>query len=631
MIQVVPIHYDIPEGTVHIRSHILHPRTSITIILGIQGEKDHILSVLEDHLLETISSTEWTHEESDQDFTFLTEHYNRFIKNLDSEDLDGVSVALWLLKGNHIILSTIGNACAVLVEHEEVSKITSGEKQKIDFHSLTSGDISRDTTIFFSNSDIISALGEGVLVELSELKGEEFESAAYSIIARELHTPLHLVRIAQKQYHSDNQEKRWKQRSIMPRKAAQLPTYIKNHQIITALRKKIHNTSLHNNQTARYIFLGTGAMIIMLLLYTFFRGLSMGITQVSDESKEKILTARTLIEESQKLKNNPTAFNAKIQEAREILFWLRNEQKYLTDTQELLGRIEALQKEAYDIQTIDLPKREVAVAGEANGLHPILTLSVNNKLIVAGDKKILTSYVPWTPIDTLIDYPQGDEAVSMDITDKGTPYILSKGKKLYTLNAQNVVIPVITGGKDTWEAGSAIHIYNNHIYLLSESGDQIYKYKPSGNGFASKTNVFSDVLSNKILDFSIDGGYYLLLEDGKIGRYISTKNTGIEGLTLNRIPEGTWNIDSTQKSQIIGTERLSYVYIRNGKRLWVFQPNSRRYQDITALEYIAQLELQSPDEIRDISIPRDGTFLISTSHNVYSVQFEIVDGKLVLK
>lgn len=98
MIQVIPIHHDIPDNASHIRSHILHPRSATTIIVSIQGEKENIISILEDHILETISATEWAHEESDQDFTFLTEHYNRFIKNLDTGDLQGISVMLGLLK-----------------------------------------------------------------------------------------------------------------------------------------------------------------------------------------------------------------------------------------------------------------------------------------------------------------------------------------------------------------------------------------------------------------------------------------------------------------------------------------------------------------------------------------------------
>lgn len=77
---------------------------------------------------------------------------------------------------------------------------------------------------------------------------------------------------------------------------------------------------------------------------------------------------------------------------------LRNEQKYSADTQELEARIQALKKETYDIQSVDLSKREPIIAGETAGLRPLVTLSANNKFITAGEKHLLSNYVPGTEI-----------------------------------------------------------------------------------------------------------------------------------------------------------------------------------------------------------------------------------------
>lgn len=280
----------------------------------------------------------------------------------------------------------------------------------------------------------------------------------------------------------------------------------------------MRNVSIKENQTVRYAFLGLGAVLMIMLLVMFFRGISNGITTVSDEAKEKILQVQTLIEESQKLVNNPGEFESKIKTAEETLLSLRNEQKYLTDVQELTNRIEALKKEVYDIQPVDLTKYTPIIAGEAINLAPVNTILFNNKYTVAGKTGILPGYVADTEVGGLSSYPNGDTAVSMAVSDKGAPYVLSNNGRVYTLNNQNVAIPLITGGKETWDAGLSLRVYNSHIYILSEGQDQIHKYKPSGNGFTSKTNVFGETPANKILDFSIDGGYYLLLDDGNHGR-----------------------------------------------------------------------------------------------------------------
>lgn len=82
---------------------------------------------------------------------------------------------------------------------------------------------------------------------------------------------------------------------------------------------------------------------------------------------------------------------------------------------------------------------------------------------------------------------------------------------------------------------------------------------------------------------------------------------------------------------MIANNSLSYVYIRNGKNLWIFQPNSRQFQDINALTYIAQIQIQSEKEITDISVPKDGQMYITTENGIFESQFQISDGKFFLK
>ncbi len=115
------------------------------------------------------------------------------------------------------------------------------------------------------------------------------------------------------------------------------------------------------------------------------RGISGAITSITDESPDKILQAKTLIEESQKLSGNPEAFDRTIQEAENILVSLRNEKKHLADTQELQNRIDILKKEIYDIQTIALSDRTpiLSFSGESNFI-PLIAREINNKISIVG-------------------------------------------------------------------------------------------------------------------------------------------------------------------------------------------------------------------------------------------------------
>lgn len=120
--------------------------------------------------------------------------------------------------------------------------------------------------------------------------------------------------------------------------------------------------------------------------------------------------------------------------------------------------------------------------------------------------------------------------------------------------------------------------------------------------------------------------------DSKISRFVPTKSDeGLKTLVLNKIP-GSWNIDSSLSTDIIANNNLSYVYIRNGKTIWIFQPNSRDYRSINALTYVAQLQIQSEDDVTGISVPRDGILYITTKKGVFEAQFQVsAEGKFYLK
>lgn len=106
MIQITPIRHNTSTNS-NIRTHILTPNNGVNITVTIECKKENISSILEDHLLETISSIEWKITDSDEDFEFLTANYNKFIRNLDSFDLENVSIIISMLRNNILTISAI--------------------------------------------------------------------------------------------------------------------------------------------------------------------------------------------------------------------------------------------------------------------------------------------------------------------------------------------------------------------------------------------------------------------------------------------------------------------------------------------------------------------------------------------
>lgn len=631
MIQVIPIRHDIKESGLQLRTHVLNPRLNITLTLTVEGKKENIVSILEDHILETISSIEWDSPESDKDFTFLTENYNRFIRNLEPADLANISIVVSLLKEKILTVSAIGRASAYLVEGDEITQIVSPEVDRFDFHTLTAGEVGRNATIYIGSRDVGDVLGADMMYEFAEMSGTEFSETAKQIFQREVNIPVHIIRVAHsfKNFQKEPQRRARGQLDLVKQKSREAFEKAKTHPLVKQAKDKIDSIDFGANEKHKYGFLMAGALVVFLLVFMLIRSFVGVIPGIStDAYAEKVEQAQTLIESSRKLSGNPTEFSNNISEAEKLLAEVKTAQKYLTDVAKLQGDIDTLKKEVYGIQSIDLTQKKSIVPLGETGFSPLATFEINNKLLVVGKTGLISSYVRDTELPKILSYPQNNSAIAATINDAGSPYIISSDNRVMTLRQDTVVNLGVTG-QTAWELGPTLSSYVGNIYVVNDDRTQIYRYKPSANGFSQKTNILPQLSTSKILDIAVDGGYYIVTADGKISRFLSTNNEGLKSLVLNKIP-GAWTLDADVTTQVIATDKLSYVYIRNGKKVWIFQPNSRSFRDINALTYIAQLEIHSDDVISDVSVPRDGQMYISTEKGVYEATFQISDGNFFL-
>jgi hypothetical protein len=76
------------------------------IFCAFHADKENVLSVIEDHMLESISSTEWRRDEEESDFSYVTEKYNHFLSHLAEADLEGTSGIFAVLRDKHLMMSS---------------------------------------------------------------------------------------------------------------------------------------------------------------------------------------------------------------------------------------------------------------------------------------------------------------------------------------------------------------------------------------------------------------------------------------------------------------------------------------------------------------------------------------------
>jgi hypothetical protein len=63
----------------------------------------------------------------------------------------------------------------------------------------------------------------------------------------------------------------------------------------------------------------------------------------------------------------------------------------------------------------------------------------------------------------------------------------------------------------------------------------------------------------------------------------------LETITLNKLPKNYKSM-SPSNSTIITRDDLNYIYIYVNNTIFVFNPSSKRYQDVKSLTYIGQIE-----------------------------------------
>lgn len=625
-----------PESTHTIRSHVLHPHDEISVICIVSAPKENIVSILEDHLLESISSTGWNHGDEEADFTYITEKYNHFQRNLAPEDLRDTSALFAVIHEDEMMISVIGSMCALLREKNgNLNTIAENQEEETEFTSVSSGKIPSGAQFFLSSKPLSSFLSDDFFDESANLSLAAFSETLEWILKRDAHDTIHIIRITGEKI----QEKKSKPLFRSSKKANQ------QIDIARGFLQSMQESLFYNRHTERILeeirlfvgkrnthilitFLLIGASLFFGLIYVLIWALFTVSNNPQIDIKSQILQAKELIEKGQNLTSNSAAFNQNIKQAEDILFKIRDKQEYMKDTQELLQRIEAMKKEMYDIQTIDLKKHTSIIPFDSTKISPIWVFEFNKKLNLIGKSSAIFGYVQWNSIPSISSYPPGEEVTDSDMTEDGNFYFLTKNNRILS-SKRNEITYVNVTGQDSWENASRIQTFNNNIYLIDKIWGQIYKHKPGVNGFSQKIEVLPNTLSG-MLDIGIDGWFYILTDEPKIYRMISKDSFSRTGIVINKIP-GEYTAGRDNDVQIVIRTNLNFIYLLSGNRIWIFEPDSKRFQDVRSWTYLAQLEISTTEEIQSISVPRDGLIYVTTNLGVYSIPFEFVDKNIILK
>jgi hypothetical protein len=169
----------------------------VTIFCILTGKKESITSVLEDHILESISQVEWSIESIDTDFTFVSENFNHFMQNIDESDRSTIGVILAVLIGDSLIFSHIGDTGIILVEQDgAITSLSNNDPSKTGFSAISSGEVLPGSHIYLSSSPLEDRVSDDLLRDLSDLNSAEWKDIISDILKKESQPTIHIAYIS---------------------------------------------------------------------------------------------------------------------------------------------------------------------------------------------------------------------------------------------------------------------------------------------------------------------------------------------------------------------------------------------------------------------------------------------------
>ena len=632
------------QGSGFLSSRKIETSNGSLLLLQISFHDEKLGSFIENTIIDLIlTNSAAMANDSYTHFGYLLERLNKYFKEIEKEsEFDSLSIFIGIVQESTLHFSVLKNAYAYLLKEGKVMNIAEGMglSEKIpQFSYISSGAIGMDDVLLISNTHLLDYLTQEDMFEMADEHGqEETASVIENLLSREIReTSTDLILLYNPEKITKKTTFNWDTTSLekalsLVKKTGEsiLGACKKNEQVIKLMdeaKKRID----FNNKYLRSGLFGVGVLVCITLLYLILGSIfsQKASTTIPEAYKNKLIEAQLIIEKSNKDMGNREVFNANIKKAENIIFEVREKQVFLNDVKKLLGDIAILKKQMNGVESFDPKNSPSEYIFEKNDFGVIGVFEIAKKLYFVGKSSLIGPYVKGGEVKKY-NYPDGEEAISSDASPDGYVYIFTKTGRLLRFYKGEFAYVSVEGQK-TWEKGKAIKFFNSNLYVLSEDGKQLYKHKPGVNGFASKSEVFqaADTKNHNILAFAIDGGFYILKDDLTLDKIFGLPNYTKQSIRINNLPEN-YNLDDNKTPSFFNAPNLNYLYLILGNRVWIFEPDNKNYRDVKAIKYIGQIEFVE-GKINAITVPKDGNIIAATDTGVYTVNFEVSDGKVIVR
>jgi hypothetical protein len=375
---------------------------------------------------------------------------------------------------------------------------------------------------------------------------------------------------------------------------------------------------------------GIAVAIGLLILITrslFTTSLS---SSVPVEYKNKLIEAEQILSKSGRDIANKETFKESINKAEALVFEVREKNIFANDVAALLEQISVLKRQLNGVESYKLNGDSI-LFGLPKDLRAKQIFEFSKRYFITAENGVYWPLLKGSEAK-LTKYPDWEVYRSAKMSSDGILFVLTQSNRILKFFKGEFSYASVEG-QSNWQSSSLIDSFNGNLYLLSDTGVEIYRHRPSLNGFSSKVIINSTdwLAANPYLDFTIENGFYAIRSDLKIEKLFTTPTLSRQGLTLNKLPsEEAYRNISGDEVHIISSPTANFLYLILNNNIWVFEPDSRNFKDVRALKYVGQIEIEWAP-IEGVVISKDGEIVVLTDSQVGIIKYEIADSKLRLR
>ncbi len=543
---------------------------------------------------------------------------------------------IYVHRGNEIHFSIMGTIYASYLSHGKIVGLSEGMcTGGYEFGYISSGEVNEHAVFFVSHRQLQGRLIEADLVAISESQDEDvlYQNIEYIWNEHSLgEGGLWAFLLDPQNAHdlnareSDMYENITKWLRVSLHKILEKATYyLKKYPYFMFDRKRKVFLFLF------WVFLS--CVLLFIVLSSLIRVVTTSVTQ--DDATRTLLEVRNHLEEATRYSVNREVFSEHITKAEQKLASLESSQFFLQDRLKLTQDIDVLKKQvngvisivpSADSQWYTLPSSKDSVIGvyEMGQKFAIVT---NTRVIDGIDSEqkqtMSTPLLPW------------EEAIDAAKSDDGSLYILLKSSRVARYAKGEIkTVSIVSSAWSTpplWEKAKKIKSFNGNIYLLSEDGANIYRYKPVVSSFSSRSDsLLSSIVSPYMVqDFSLDGSIYLLRSNASIEKITTGANMNRKTLLYKNLPADTFPIQVDQnRAHFLLSANSKYIFIISNGDVMVFRPNTLTSASQSELWYLGTIDIVD-DDIIDISPASDSAFMVLTKKKFYRLEFQLTDDKIL--